>query len=174
MLFVIQNGRELDCLTFYINKLSKEDTFTLFSVERITKEEEGKNLAKWFLAMEKGDKVILGCFYKEKLVGLANVDRNIDGRKRGRHIHIGSFGVSIAKEFRGEKIGFELVKTVIEEAKKKITGLKMIILDVFAVNKIALNLYKKFGFKEYGRLPEGIFYKGKYIDELKMVYYFPE
>lgn len=161
---------DLEELTFYINKLSREDTFILFSGEKITKEEEGKTLANWFLAMEKGDKVILGCFYKEKLVGLANVDRNIDYRKRGRHI--GGFGVSVVKEFRGEKIGFELTKTIIKEAKKKITGLRMIILDVFEPNKIGQNLYKKLGFVEYGRLPQGIFYKGKYIDEVKMVYYF--
>ena len=157
-------------LTFYINKLSKEDTFILFSGEKITKEEEGRTLSNWFLAMEKGDKVVLVCFYKEKLVGIANIDRNKDERKRGRHI--GSFGVSLAKECRGEGIGFELVKTVMEEAKNKIVGLKMIILDVFGPNKISQNLYKKFGFKEHGRLPEGIFYKGKYVDEVKMVYYF--
>lgn len=163
---------DLDQLTFYINKLSQEDTFILFSGEKITKEEEGKTLASWFLAMEKGDKVVLGCFYKEKLVAIANVDRNLDNRKRGRHI--GGFGISVAKEFRGEGIGFQLAKTIIDEAKKKITGLKMIILGVFEPNKIGLNLYKKLGFKEYGRLPKGIFYKGKYIDEVKMVCYLNE
>ncbi|MFN4212837.1 MAG: GNAT family N-acetyltransferase [Microgenomates group bacterium] len=177
--FVTKKGKEviirypkwedLDQLTFYINKLSVEDTFILFSGEKITKEEEGKTLANWFLAMEKGDKVVLGCFYQEKLVGIANVDRNLDKRKRGRHI--GGLGISVAEEFRGEGIGFVLAKTIIEEAKKKIAGLKMIILDVFEINKVAQNLYKKLGFIEYGRLKGGILYKGNFIDEQKMVFY---
>lgn len=163
---------DLEELTFYVNKLSKEDTFVIFSVEKITKEEEGKTLASWFLAMEKGDKVVLGCFYQEKLVCLANVDRNLDSRKRGRHI--GGLGISVEKEFRGEGIGFELAKTIIAEAKKKIAGLKMIILDVFEPNKIGQNLYKKLGFKEYGRLSQGVFYEEEYADEIKMVYYLNE
>jgi len=69
-----------------------------------------------------GYKVVLGCFYKEKLVGLTNVDRNKSDRKRS--LHVGTFGISVEKEFRGEGIGYELGKTIIEEAKKKIPGLK--------------------------------------------------
>lgn len=160
---------DLDELTRYINKLSAEDTFVTFSGEKITKEEEGKTLANWFLAIEKGDKVVLGCFYKEKLVGLSNIDRNVNNRKRC--LHVGNFGISVEKEFREEGIGFELARTIIEEAKKKIKGLKIIILDVFVINEKAKKLYQKLGFKEYGRLSKGIFYKGKYIDEVKMVLY---
>ncbi len=158
---------DLEELTFYINKLSREDTFINFSGEKITKEEEVRTLANWFLAMERRDKVVLGCFYQEKLIGLANVDRQVDSRKRQRHI--GGFGISVDKKFRGEGIGFQLAKTIIEEAKKKIAGLKMIVMDVFEPNKIAQSLYKKLGFKEYGRLPEGVLYKGRYVDEVKMV-----
>ncbi len=66
---------DLDELTRYINKISSEDTFITFSGEKISKEEEGKTLANWFLVMEKGDMVVLGCFFDERLVALANVDR---------------------------------------------------------------------------------------------------
>lgn len=160
---------DLDELTRYINKLSAEDTFVTFSGEKIAKEEEGKTLANWFLAIEKGYKVVLGCFFKKKLVALSNVNRNFDNRERGRHV--GIFGISVEKEFREEGIGFELAKTIIEEAKNKITGLKMVVLDVYGINNRAINLYRKLGFKEYGVLKAGIFYKGKYIDEVKMVLY---
>ncbi len=84
---------------------------------------------------------------------------------------MGIFGILVEKEFRGEGIAFELGKAIIEEAKKKIKGLRIIILDVFAINKKAKKLYQKLGFREYGVLKEGILYKGKYIDEVKMVLY---
>ena len=116
--------------------------------------------------MEIGDKVVLGCFYKEKLIGLVNVDR--DKSKRKRSLHVGTFGISVEKELRGKGVGYELGKTIIEEAKKKIAGLKMIILDVYSLNTNAQNLYKKLGFKEAGRLPKQILYHGFYIDEIKM------
>ena len=62
-----------------------------------------------------------------------------------------------------------LAKTAINEAKKKMFGLQIMILDVFSINKIALKLYQKLGFREYERLKRGIIYKGKYIDKIKMV-----
>lgn len=100
--------------------------------------------------MEFGDKVVLDVFVGEKLVGLANVDRNKDNRKRGRHI--GIFGISVDKDYRGEGIGYNLAKAIIEEAKKQIIGLKMIIIDVYSLNQKAITLYKKLGFIEYGLL----------------------
>jgi len=157
---------DLEELTRYINKLSSEDTFVTFSGEEIKKEEEAKVLSEWFYGMEIGDKVVLGCFYKEKLIGLANVDRDKSNRKRS--LHVGTFGISVEKEFRGEGVGYELGKTIIEEAKKRIAGLKMIILDVYSLNTTAQNLYKKLGFKDAGCLSKTILYRGQYIDEIKM------
>jgi RimJ/RimL family protein N-acetyltransferase len=61
-----------------------------------------------------------------------------------------------------------LGKTIIEEAKKKIAGLKMIILDVYSLNINAQNLYKKLGFKDASCLSKTILYRGQYIDEIKM------
>jgi len=157
---------DLEELTRYINKLSCEDTFVTFSGEEIKKEEEAKVLSEWFYGMEIGDKVVLGCFYNDKLVGLANVDREKSNRKRS--LHVGTFGISVEKEFRGEGVGYELGKTIIEEAKKRIAGLKMIILDVYSLNTTAQNLYKKLGFKDAGCLSKTILYRGQYIDEIKM------
>jgi len=46
--------------------------------------------------------------------------------------------------------------------------LKVIVLDVYEKNLPALNLYRKMGFKEVGRIPKAIFWKGRYIDDIKM------
>ena len=157
---------DLEEITRYINKLSCEDTFITFSGEEIKKEEEAKALSDWFYGIEIGDKVVLECFYNDQLVGLANIDRDKSNRKRS--LHVGTLGISVEKEFRGEGIGYELGKTVIKEAKNRIDGLKMIILDVYSLNINAQNLYKKLGFKEAGRLSKKILYRGQYIDEIKM------
>ena len=44
----------------------------------------------------------------------------------------------------------------------------MIILDVYEKNLPALNLYKRMGFKEVGRIPKAVYWKGEYIDDIKM------
>jgi len=174
--FVSKKGKEvairypkwedLEELTRYINKLSCEDTFVTFSGEEVKKEDEAKVLSEWFYQLEMGDKVVLGCFYKEKLVGLANIDRDKSARKRS--LHVGILGISVEKEFRGEGVGYELGKVIIEEARKKIGGLKILTLDVFSINNNAQNLYQKLGFKTVGHLPKTILYRGQYIDQIKM------
>jgi len=93
-------------------------------------------------------------------VGVAAIRRDKSVRKRS--LHVGIFGISVEKEFRGDGVGYELGRAVIE------TGLKMVILDVFSLNTKAQSLYQKLGFKEAGRLPKKILYRGSYIDEVKM------
>jgi len=156
---------DLDKVLDYINKLSKEDTFVLFSGETITKEQEAKYLADVFKDMELRNKIVVWAFIKEQLVGICNVDRIMVGRERLKHV--GKLGVSVAKDYRGEGIGYELGKRTIKEA-KKLSGIKMITLTVFGINRVAQNLYSKLGFKQAGTLPKYIFYKGKYIDEIIM------
>jgi len=55
---------------------------------------------------------------------------------------------------------------LLEEAKKQ--GLKVIILDVYEKNLPALNLYKRMGFKEVGRIPKAVYWKGEYVDDIKI------
>jgi RimJ/RimL family protein N-acetyltransferase len=157
---------DLDQILAYINKLSKEDTFITLSGEKLTRKDEAGYLADWFKAMEMGDKVFLFCFVADKLVATCSVDRNTKSRQRSRHT--ASFGISVAKEFRSSGVGYNLASTVIAEAKKKIKGLKLIALSVYEKNKIALNLYKKLGFKKAGVIPGGVLYCNEYIDEIKM------
>ena len=52
--------------------------------------------------------------------------------------------------------------------KKELPGIKLFSLEVFAVNDLAIRMYEKFGFKEFGRLPKAILYKGEYVDEIYM------
>ncbi len=67
--------------------------------------------------------------------------------------HRAEFGISIAKAFWSLGIGQALTAACIDCARK--AGYTQLELDVVADNASALALYKKFGFVEYGRNPQG-------------------
>jgi RimJ/RimL family protein N-acetyltransferase len=87
---------------------------------------------------------------------------------RRRSYHVGVFGITIAKEFRGEGIGEELAKVTIAEAIQTIPGLTLLRLQMYSPNTVASHLYEKLGFTEYGILPGGVWYRGGYVDEVVM------
>src|SRR3989344_1276181 len=153
-------------MTGYINTLSREDTYITFSGEQITLDSEREYVIELLKRIEKGDAVNVLCIVDGKVVGIAGVERNISSRNRGRHI--GIFGISVKKEYRGDGIGHELSVAVIGEAKKAMPGLRMITLSVYKPNEAAYTLYRKLGFVEYGTLPKGILFHGEYIDEVEM------
>lgn len=154
-------------LLTFINTLSAEDTFIRFSGEQQTLEEEEKYYAATFVKMAAHKAVYIHCFIENTLVGVCEVANLPALKKRGEHV--GRLGLVVAQEYRGDGVGFELITATISEASKEISNLKMIQLECSHTNDKALNLYKKVGFKEVGRLPKYILYHGEYIDEVEMV-----
>jgi phosphinothricin acetyltransferase len=146
---------------FFI-KLVGEDTFILRAPgdEPTLKEEK-----KWFdsklESIKKKKAISLDAFFEESVVGSVSIEVGEYRFKYG-----GEIGVSIAKDFRGEGLGYKLLVEAEKEAKK--LGLKILILNVYGINDIAQGLYKKFGFRKYGNLPKSIQYKGKLVDDLCM------
>ena len=69
--------------------------------------------------------------------------------------HRANLVIHLSKELRGSGIGDKLLKAIIKEAKKNLK-IKMITLVVMSKNKPAINLYKKNGFEEYGKLGKGL------------------
>lgn len=84
--------------------------------------------------------------------------------------HVGNLVIHLSKDIRGKGVGDKLFKAIVKEA-RKIPGLKMITLGVMAQNKPAINLYKKNGFKNFGRLNKGLKHHGKLVDGILMVKY---
>ena len=174
--FIAKNGDEvtirypliadIDQLTTYINEISKENTFVSFSGEVVSHDEERNFILSYFDAMESMDKLYLLIETNGKIIGSSTIDRDVSHRRRSRHV--GIFGLIVKKEFRGMGIGYELSKTIIEEAKVGIPGLKMITLTVFDMNDMAKGLYTKLGFKQFGSLPKSLLYKDEYVDQQMM------
>lgn len=156
-------NEDLEKLLKYINTLSKEQSFIRFQGEQMTLEEEKKYLED-FLKKQKARKAIkLLVFIKDELIGVADI--NLEDKISS---HVGVFGITVKKEFRGEGIGKILMDLTIKEAQKNLMGLRIITLGVFSNNPLAKSIYEKFGFKEYGCLPEGVLHQGKYVDHLYM------
>lgn len=155
--------KDTKSLLEYINTLSKEQTHIRFQGEQMSFDEEKKYMDDYFKKFKKGEAIKLLAFHNDKLIGLGDITMKDKIEK-----HVGLFGLTVTKEYRGEGIGKLLLNLIIENAKKYLPEIKIIQLGVFANNCPAKNLYKKFGFKEFGKLPKGIIHKEKFVDHVYM------
>lgn len=163
LIFRYPKEDDTEILMDYINILSKEKTYILFQGEQVTFEEEKKYLETQLKAIEENKTVQLLAFSEGKLIGNTQISLQSKALK-----HIGLFGISLAKESRGEGIGTLLMEKIIEEAKKNLKELKIITLTMLGNNNIARKLYTKMGFKEYGSLPGGVLHRSKPVDHVYM------
>lgn len=83
-----------------------------------------------------------------------------------RQSHVGDIGIALAKDFRDEIIGVELLSTLIEEGKK--AGLRLLIPHCFENNDRAIHLYEKLGFIRAGLVPGMYAYKGSFVGEVTL------
>lgn len=148
----------------YINSLIKEDAKILMNKPATVKDE-----IKWVSDKIKANKnkteVTLIAESDDEIVGVSHV-----AQQRWKRNHVGMFGISISKEYRGIGLGEYIAKEVISLAKKKIKpSLKIIELEVFSNNTPAFNLYKKIGFKKVASIPKRLQYKGKLVGEYVML-----
>jgi RimJ/RimL family protein N-acetyltransferase len=154
---------DVSILAEFINKLSLEKTFIIFQGEQTSFDDEKEYVDYRIRNINQNKAVHLLAFINNELVGSSDIEL-----KNYVFKHTASFGIVISQKYRGEGIGKILIKSVIREAKKHIKGLKIIKMEVFSNNQVALKLYKSVGFMEYGRLTRGIKYKNKFIDEVLM------
>lgn len=83
----------------------------------------------------------LVAIYNNEVVGYAGLWQSIDEG------HVTN--IVIKKDKRGNHIGTKMLEEIIKLAKSK--GLKCVTLEVNEHNEIAINLYKKYEFKEVGK-----------------------
>lgn len=147
----------------YINTLSKEQTFINFQGEQISLEKEQKRLSDLLVKIEKKRAVQLLVFCNSELIAISDLIMRDRAEK-----FVGSFGITVAKEFRGVGLGKKLMQLVLEEAIKNLPDLKIVVLGVFGDNPIAQNLYKEMGFVQYGELHEGLTHQDHLDDHIYM------
>ncbi|HVZ67293.1 MAG TPA: GNAT family N-acetyltransferase [Patescibacteria group bacterium] len=142
----------------YINEISREKTFITFQGEQLTLSEEEQYVSAILKKVAEKRAVELVVIYENEIIGIAGISL---GEKV--ESHHGVFGITIAKGYRGDGIGSILMKLTLDEAQMNLPELRLVILKVYEGNSLAKNMYERFGFKNYGNLPEGIHYKGNYI-----------
>lgn len=145
----------------WVKAIEKEDTFIIINAAEPISLREERQYFKDLLKKIKQKKLVkLAVFDGKKYLGSCDIERQ--GKRQG---HVGLFGIALSQECRGQGIGFRLAQETIELAKKRL-GLKQIALSCFASNKVGISFYKKLDFRQYGRHPRAVFYKGKYIDSI--------
>lgn len=96
---------------------------------------------------------------QDKVVGWCDV--SADSAEIGR-AHVGTLGMGVIADFRGQGIGERLMRTTVEAAIKK--GITRIELEVRTGNAAAIKLYKKIGFELEGTRRAAGFQDGAYYD----------
>jgi len=123
------------------------------------------------------DKRLKGIKNKEVVYIVVEADGKVEGRawirKKEHYIeeHIGNLVIHLHKDLRGKGLGEKLLRAILQEARKNLK-IKMVALETMGKNRPAINLYKKVGFKEYGKLIKGLKHYEKLDDAILMVKYF--
>jgi len=162
--FITRSGKEavlrtpewgdLDDLLELINALVDEGADIKIE-ERKTREEEIDWLSGVIARMEKGKAIPMVAEVDGKVVASSEIIR---GGFRCES-HLGDLGIIITSGYRDMKV-------LLEQA--RIMGLKAVTLSAFSTNGRAIHVYEKVGFVETGRIPNGLFKNGKYIDRIIM------
>jgi len=145
----------------YINRIVAENTRILLD-HTVTLEEEQAYVSSFLANMNKDDAIKLFAVCDGQIVGAADIRRQPFKQR-----HVGLFGISISKDFRGMGLGRELMNVLMKRA-KEVMGLEMIILSVNAENEAARALYKSMGFLESGVTPKAFLQDGTYEDQVSM------
>ena len=83
-----------------------------------------------------------------------------------RHSHRGELGMGVLKNYRSKGIGSRLLDETLRHAKK--CEIEKVELGVYTGNKLAIDLYKKFGFQQEGLIRNYRKLDGTYFDCLVM------
>ena len=155
---IIREAREndADAIEKIVNSVASEKYYIVPERSREDRDQAIKEIKK-----RKG--LILVAEVNGRLVGMAHL---VPG-KFEKNKHVGFLGICILKEFRGKGIGTMMMKHIIEWAEKH-KELEKLSLSVFSTNKVAINLYRKFGFEIEGICEKQFKIEGKYVDEIIM------
>lgn len=151
----------LSSLLEFVNRLVKEDTFLSFTGKPKTLVEEENWLKNSIENIKTGRSFLVWAVFEDKVVGSSDIIRG-----GTRDSHVGKIGLMVDKDFRNDSIGRFLLDFILKKASQM--KIKIVVFDLFSDNMIAISLYQKLGFKEFCRLPEGLYRQGKYSDKIEM------
>lgn len=142
----------------YRNTLAGETTYMRASRSELNLSLEGQNKSiENFINTDNQYSIVA------ELDGVIIGNLQFRGGNRQRTKHAGEFGISVLKDYWGNRIGYNLLSHLIEWIKDN-KAIKKINLEVREDNKSAIALYKKLGFELEGTIRKNFFADGKYYD----------
>ena len=99
--------------------------------------------------LEDASSLFIGAFVDGMIVGLCDLSAAGSGYKTG---HRASLSISIARQWQSKGIGSALLDTAIAQARDM--GYAQIELEVVSGNTKAKGLYRKYGFRRCGTIPD--------------------
>ena len=130
--------------------------------QSVTREGEAEWLGRKLIALDRDSVFVLVAEVDGEMIGNSELRMT-----KGFSSHVGEIGIIIKRGYRDLGIGTEMLRTLISQAKTMC--LKLLKLSVYSSNERAIHVYNKLGFKETGRIPNGLFKNGKYLDDIIMV-----
>jgi UDP-4-amino-4,6-dideoxy-N-acetyl-beta-L-altrosamine N-acetyltransferase len=116
----------------------------------------------WWESVSSNDNQLYLVFnFKDTPIGIIRLT-DIDWKNRSVCV-----GGDLKPDYRGQGHGTEMFIMIFDLCFKK-WNLHRVWLLVMENNEVAINLYKKMGFKEEGKYREAIFRNGKYYDYILM------
>ncbi len=151
----------------FINSFIKENSPIRLN-KKVSLNQEIYWLDKQYRKIKTKNVVWLLAEHNSRLVGMTKATLN-----SGRQNHVAKINLFVKKGYRNIKIGTSLFKLIINLAQKKLKPKpKILRLGTYPVNKQAMKIYKKFGFKEVARIPKQVEYRGRLIDDIIMLRFF--
>lgn len=99
---------------------------------------------------------------RQRIVGTCFVSRGTTPRL----MHVASLAMAVSASHRRAGLGSRLLAAALAWAGER--GVRKVVLSVLGDNEPALNLYRKFGFREEGRRQGMFAIDGRYVDEVLM------
>jgi RimJ/RimL family protein N-acetyltransferase len=113
----------------------------------------------------KSSSTLLAIDQSKCCIGMIGYHININRSKIAHAAEVN--GLYVQKKSRNLGIATLLVNSLVSSLKQN-ESIKFVYLSVNACNNSAINLYKKFGFQEWGRQPSALKVSGTYYDLIHM------
>ena len=130
-------------MILYLNQVGGESDYLLHGENEFTVPIEGVR-RKLAMSKDSENSIVLIALDNGQIIARAE----LEGYYAARIHHRAKFSISVRKEYWNQGIGTEMIKRIVEQAKKM--KIKIIELEVITDNAGAISLYHKMGFVDIG------------------------
>ena len=145
----------------YLNQVGGESDYLLHGENEFTVPIEGVR-RKLAMSQASANSIILIALENEQIIARAE----LEGYPAARIRHRAKFSISVRKDYWNQGIGTEMLKSIIEQAKKM--RIRVIELEVISDNARGINLYHKMGFDDIGVYKDYFYVNGLFKDAVVM------